>query len=523
MTKSPRDYGSGGLKTSREGDFFAQAFNEVFQETVIVFAMGLYHVVKSLSTKRAFIVVPMLLSWFAICHWLAIEGLHLGWLHSSDSQLFNLARIKWLWSLGYWWNFGILMSLGLMPFVLSIGWLARSVRTRYQKLFFKIKLTNGLGDTPKLVSIKRLGNGRTRHLFDANGVSLSDFRSRLEQIESHLRRDIESIDHGDRKGLIAVVTTKHSFPDKVQYTELERLHPLPKESFYLGRSLEGIHCQSIAELPHLLISGTTGSGKSVYFKQALLGLLESSPHLQMYLIDLKGGLEMIDFKTAPNVRVIKTMAEAVQCLRAVRKEMQERFDYLERRNRKAIRPREDRKDRVVVAVDEASVLYMNRPPMDPDRDLALEARNLADSISKLSRAAAIHLMLATQKLDKSVIPTTVSENISGRMAFRANSMQGSLMVLGSKDAMELPEIPGRGIWNFGTRTKVVQAPLISETQIRERCTKIAELFQNGERELLSPMLGARFKAKTKKQAAQAYQLENFEPMSSKEAIHENPS
>jgi S-DNA-T family DNA segregation ATPase FtsK/SpoIIIE len=253
--------------------------------------------------------------------------------------------------------------------------------------------------------------------------------------------------------------------------------------------VEGILTQGVAELPHMLIAGTTGSGKSIFFKQCLLGLLESSPYLQMYLIDLKGGLEMIDFKKAPNVQVIKDLDQAVRLLAMIEKEMKDRFTYLEEAQRKQIVPEKDKKDRIIVAVDEASVLYMNRNKNDPDYDHALEARRLADSISKLSRAAAIHLLLATQKLDRQVIPTSVSENISGRMAFRANSLQGSLIVLGTRDACDLPEVPGRGIWSFGTKKVIVQAPFVDEKTIKARCEHISELFHRGKRRLLSPMLG----------------------------------
>ena len=213
---------------------------------------------------------------------------------------------------------------------------------------------------------------------------------------------------------------------------------------------------------------------------------------------------MIDFAQAPNVQVIKTMDQAVLLLQLVEKEMKDRFAYLEKAQRKQINPEEDKKDRIVVAVDEASVLYMNRSRLDPDYESALEARRLADSISKLSRAASIHLLLATQKLDKQVIPTSVSENISGRMAFRANSLQGSMVVLGTKDACDLPEIPGRGIWNFGTQKIIVQSPYVDEKSIKARCVQIGELFQTGKRKLLNPMLGDAEKSKVTKHNENLY-------------------
>ena len=132
---------------------------------------------------------------------------------------------------------------------------------------------------------------------------------------------------------------------------------------------------------------------------------------------------------------------------------------------------------------------MNRSKHDPDYQGSLDARRLADSISKLSRAAAIHLLIATQKLDRQVIPTSFSYNISGRMAFRANSLQGSMIVLGSKDACELPEIPGRGIWSYGTKKLIIQSPYADEKTIKAKCSQIADLFKEGKRKLFNPMIG----------------------------------
>src|SRR5690606_15051130 len=104
----------------------------------------------------------------------------------------------------------------------------------------------------------------------------------------------------------------------------------------------------------------------VFFKQVLMSLLRSSPRLQMYLIDLKYGLEMIDFAAAPNVKVAKTPDEAINVLKLVNAEMQRRFEYLEAKGHKHIVPERDDMDRIIVAVDEASVLYAKRNKIDSD-------------------------------------------------------------------------------------------------------------------------------------------------------------
>ncbi len=144
---------------------------------------------------------------------------------------------------------------------------------------------------------------------------------------------------------------------------------------------------------------------------------------------------------------------------------------------------------------------MARRKDDPDCQAALKARTLTDALSKLGRAAAISLMLATQKLDKTVIPTSVQENVSGRMAFKANTLQGSMLVLGHKGAMDLPDIPGRGIWHFGSRNVVVQAPLIAPEEIQERCLRLAQEFQEGHRRMQASLLTPQRPGATKEAVA----------------------
>ena len=486
------------------GDAASQVVNEFLQEFIVVYSIGVWVILKSWFNRKFWWSILLSLLSIAVIYWLSINKYLFQMALIDDPSLRNSQYFR------YFYNQPIsfhLLSTFLVtgsPIICFIGAIARSTRVKYQKAFSLIGLTNKVGDTPKLIYKNKKRNGRQDYVFDYNGVSVDEFKAKQPHLESFFESNIEAIKYGTSKKHIILTLCDKPFPEKVSYSDLAASMVLPKYNFYLGRTSEGIVSQSVTELPHMLIAGTTGSGKSVFFKQALLGLLESSPFLQMYLIDLKSGLEMIDFISCPNVKVIKTMEEAVQLLRLANKEMKRRFDYLEKSHRKQINPGPDKMDRMVVAIDEASVLYMNRPRTDPEYHLAIEARTLADNIAKLSRAAGIHLLFATQKLDRQVIPTSVSENISGRMAFRANSLQGSLVVLGNKAAAEIPEVPGRGVWSFGTKQFTIQAPYVDEKTIQARCKKISLAFKNGQRSMLSPMLGTGIKTKKKKTQSKLY-------------------
>ena len=398
-------------------------------------------------------------------------------------------NLEFLWDLPLYYHLIVIYILTFIPIVYLLGCITRFQKKKYEKLFKKIGLTNGLKETPKLLRVEKLDQHRKSYVFQANGIGTHGFEAKKDGLEAVFGTRIESISNGKDKSEVIMTLTTSDIPNAVDYRRLKNLSKLPKECFYLGATDHGVLTQKLTDLPHMLIAGATGSGKSIFFKQALMGLLESCDHVQMYLIDLKNGLEMTDFSKCPNVKIIKNIDDALIVLKQAEKEMKERFTYLEKNNFKSILPARDKKDRIIIAVDESSVLYMERSKFDANYESGIEARRLADSIAKLARAASIHLLLATQKLDKSVIPTSVSENISGRMAFRTNSLQGSLLVLGTKEAMELPEIPGRGIWSFGVKKITVQAPYINEKTIVGQCEQIATEFQTGERRCFNPLLG----------------------------------
>ena len=236
------------------------------------------------------------------------------------------------------------------------------------------------------------------------------------------------------------------------------------------------------------MAGTTGGGKSVYFKQVLLGLLKSSDHLQMYLIDLKGGLEFRPFSTLPNVKVVKTIEDAVTVLTMVKAEMEARFAHLEDSGKEKITPGRGGFDRIIVGVDEASVLYANAAKDSEDYELIVRARNLTEHIAKLSRAAAIHLILATQKVTRETIDTRIQENMSGRMCFKLNTLEGSLRVLGNGKACDLPSIPGRGFWQLGNDLVEVQAPYVDGESLERGIEEVQEEYLLGQKKLRQEML-----------------------------------
>ena len=139
--------------------------------------------------------------------------------------------------------------------------------------------------------------------------------------------------------------------------------------------------------------------------------------------------------------------------------------------RKAQNPMEWPRDnipRIIVAIDEASEILAIPHRNNPLKNDIIECRNLVNDIAKLGRAAAVNLMIATQKVSKTIIDTSLQENMGGRLAFRMATLANSAQVLGSKDAREIPAIEGRGRYQFGTKSLDIQAPYLPDDVLKKK-------------------------------------------------------
>ena len=183
-------------------------------------------------------------------------------------------------------------------------------------------------------------------------------------------------------------------------------------------------------MPHLLVAGATGSGKSVFIHNAIICLSQSAVCFTM--IDLKRvELSMYNGMPFMSEPVITEAPAALAALRREVSEMQARFRMMERygvRNYKDL-PKEKALAARVIIIDELADLMMNR-------NTRREVEANIVRIAQLGRAAGVHLILATQRPDATVITGLIKANIPARLAFRTASAVDS-RVIGVKGAETL--------------------------------------------------------------------------------------
>ena len=214
-------------------------------------------------------------------------------------------------------------------------------------------------------------------------------------------------------------------------------------TFALGRDVAGkAQAVDLAKMPHLLIAGATGSGKSVMVNALITSLLcEATPDdVRMILMDLKR-VELAAYNGLPHllVPVITEPERAKAALKWAVNEMEARYRRLAGATARNIRAfnetradPEDRMPYIVIVIDELADLMMR------------EGKNVEDPIVRLAqkaRATGIHMVLATQRPSVNVVTGLIKANFPSRIAFAMASQIDSRTIL---DAPGAEDLIGRG-------------------------------------------------------------------------------
>ncbi len=397
---------------------------------------------------------------------------------------------------GAWMGAHVPRGLQLLVFFFLplCGWLfGHGIRTwitlkKYQRALDHLGLKTPTGLSPKVVRAVELENKRRRILVHAVGIDVASFRDKKGALESSFNAILQDVRvTPSNRQMIEILVSDRELPTLVRFDDRSENLRNPY-TFLVGETMDGFVTADLCEIHHMLVAGATGGGKSVFFKQALVGILKTSKHIQLYLVDLKRGVEFKVFDALDNVVLAKDEPAALSVLQAVAVEMDRRFRFLEDKGFNEISPERDGLDRIVVAIDEASELFILSNSSKEGKRLAQEARETADKIAKLGRAAGIHLILATQKVVKETIDTRVQTNINAKMCFRVNTIASSMTVLNNKKAADLPKINGRGIWSVGSTDLVVQVPYLDAEGIAEEVESLTVKFNGDASPLKQKML-----------------------------------
>ncbi|MGQ9753094.1 MAG: DNA translocase FtsK [Thermaceae bacterium] len=249
-----------------------------------------------------------------------------------------------------------------------------------------------------------------------------------------------------------------------RYQNAQALLPL-----LLGKSIEGdIWVRDLAKMPHLLIAGSTGSGKSVAINTLIMSLLYKHlpSRLRFLMIDPKM-VELTPYEGIPHLirPVVTNPEEAAGVLLGAVGHMERRYRMmsqlgarnLEQYNQKAQAQGEEPLPYVVIVVDELADLMITAPK---------EVEKAILRLAQMARATGMHLILATQRPSVDILTSLIKVNIPARMAFAVSSQSDSRTIL---DTVGAERLIGQGDCLFyqpGLPKPVrLQAPYVSEEEV----------------------------------------------------------
>ncbi|QEH38361.1 DNA translocase FtsK [Aquisphaera giovannonii] len=285
---------------------------------------------------------------------------------------------------------------------------------------------------------------------------------------------------------------------------------------FLGKDVKGAPMAfDMADMPHLLIAGRTGTGKSVCLNAMIISILmtRSPDEVKMILIDPKM-VELSQFKKIPHLMhpVVTDMKKAESILAWACEKMDERYTYLARagvRNVQAynrlgaeeifarLRPEDEAEEKripthmpyVVIVADEMADLMMTA---------AKEVEQHIVRLAQKARAAGIHLILATQRPTVDVITGLIKANMPARIGFQVTSRNDSRVVL---DEIGAERLLGNGDMLFlvpGTSHIVrSQGTYVSDAEVVRVCQYLEQYPQQFSRELIQLQVGGGIGGKDK--------------------------
>lgn len=318
----------------------------------------------------------------------------------------------------------------------------------------RIGLLNHAGEVPFLVSRQKdQTHPRISILeFETEGIPKEKWVDKQSAIESALNVHIAQIAEGNSKSriLLYIVPSIYSIPSVIEWKN-DYLSP---NSFILllGEGFMGKVTVDLSSIPHLLIGGSTGSGKSILLKLLLMQSLHKGA--KIYISDFKGG---IDFPKVWHDKCSLCTDEE-----NLLKILTDLVDELQHRKSLFLKTccvnideynttgKENLK-RIIFACDEVAEMLDKTGRNKADKEILNQIESRLATIARQGRAFGIHLILATQRPDATIIPGQIRNNIDFRVCGRADNVLSQIILDNTSAADQIPkDAKGRFITGDGT-------------------------------------------------------------------------
>lgn len=379
-----------------------------------------------------------------VCFLLSLLAFLFGWLAMGDTPWETV-------------NLGIGVMVGFLAYLVSrtlvdgpLGPLCVS------KNLERIGLINRSGETPILLHNKPnldTPNGMIL-TFSNRNIPWEKWEEKKEDLEAAFNIYIQKIAAGKnrRTVIIYAVPADQGIPTMIPW-QSDFLSPA-EFVLTLGKTVGGVLTVNLATIPHILLGGATGSGKSVLLKVLLTQCLQKGA--SVYIADFKSGLDY-PRSWEKSCHMIYDADKLVDTLSELVGELQTRKEVLHREECCNIYEYNTRVrhiyKRIIFGCDEIAELLDKTGKNKAEKEQIDVIIGYLSTLARQGRAMGIHLILATQRPDAAILPGQIKNNLDCRICGRSDLVL-SQIILDNGSASEIPkDIPGRFICNLGGGTE----------------------------------------------------------------------
>lgn len=409
-----------------------------------------------------------------------------------DTPVFQFLKLGWLLPPAGPKGYLVYAILGAFSGMLAWGlWqaiLQLRISRKLTDVFLSAGLKNAVGKLPGYIFDRPVDEYTRKLRLKRANLTLTQFQSAKESLESALQVFIDEIKEDREKGTVDITYASLSMPSEVKLSDISSIGT---GKFFVGETRARKMTVDLDETPHFLVGGQSGGGKSTFLRQVITTLYLNNKSYQFVLIDLKGGLEFQLFENLKRVTVVPQTGPALDDLKRIEGYLKSRMEIFKRAEckdisaylQKTIEEREafekdslekGRISRIVIVIDEAAELFMAGDKSQATK--AQQAKTAAIKIAAQGRAVGIHLIIATQRPDVRAVDGQIKANLSGMLAFQMPNHASSMTILDNTRAAHLPKIPGRAIWKTGLEMSELQTPYMTVEEV----SKLLEPFKERE-------------------------------------------
>jgi len=401
---------------------------------------------------------------------------------NRDKLLFGLSNKFSLYSvltIAVDWLVALLLPLGLLCLISAIG-TPRKAQKMGDRLIGAGVINHAHEPPLLLAKYKHPKNPNlTIWEFDENETPLSVWENQKEKIKGALIDEITHIKRSKngRRIIVQTVSPRSTLPSIMHWQDSY----LSNESFVLvlGQSLTERETVNLAKIPHILLGGSSGSGKSVLLKLLLMQGVKKGA--EVCIADFKGG---VDFSAAwhDKCRMCFDESDLFDLLTSLTDELQRRKTVFRETGHTNIdeynAATNTNLKRMIFACDEIAEVLDKTGLSKERKELISQIESHLSTIARQGRAFGLHLILATQRPSADILSGQIRSNIDCRICGRADNILSQIILDSTEAATQIPkDAQGRFITNTGV---IFQSYLFDDGEVFSGGHKQSGGVPNGE-------------------------------------------